>query len=550
MKKKVFFGILFSSLLTLALTLSLVVAALYNDFSGDHKKSVRALAAYIKKAVEKSGVEYLKETGVPGENRITLISSDGKVLFDNYKDVKTLESQSSYPEIIKAGATGKGEATRKSDLTGKQIYYYAQRLENGDILRVSVVTTSIFGVISNTVLITILIVLLALLLSVLAAGIFTKSIVAPINRLNLDNPLSNDTYGELTPLLSRMEKQNKKINLQFKELQAKQLEFNTITENMNEALVLFSEAKTVLYGNKSARQLFNFFNNNAGYLELCRDIEYIGCAKEAFLGTASSCKIEKNGRTYELSFNPVKGEKAYAAILFGVDITEKEQREIMRREFSANVSHELKTPLTSIMGYAEILVNGIAKKEDFPRFAQNIYLESKRLLSLIEDIIKLSHLDEENIKAEFRDIDLQRVSDKVLSELSDKADKNEVSLTLTGEVGIISGIEEIVHEMIYNLCDNAISYNKKGGSVSIRISNENSRVILSVKDTGIGIAPEHQTRIFERFYRADKSRFKKTGGTGLGLSIVKHGALLHKAEIELSSRVDVGTEIKLIFNKA
>jgi two-component system phosphate regulon sensor histidine kinase PhoR len=285
-----------------------------------------------------------------------------------------------------------------------------------------------------------------------------------------------------------------------------------------------------------------------GYLTLCRDIAYIRAVESAFDGRSSNEIIHKDGRVYQLTVNPVARNDACAAVLFAVDITEKEQIERMRREFSANVSHELKTPLTSIMGYAEIMMNGIAKPEDFSRFNGQIYTESKRLLTIIDDVIRLSRLDEESMKNEFKQVDLYELSQKVIHELGSKAEASDVTLSLKGKKLRVSGIEEVLHEIIFNLCDNAITYNKKGGGVTVKVSEQDDRVVLSVKDTGVGISPEHQTRIFERFYRVDKSRSKQTGGTGLGLSIVKHGAMLHDAEISLESALGKGTTIKLIFH--
>ena len=545
MKKRVFRSILLSSLFTLLLASSLIILFLYSDFTAERKHDLIIQASYISKALDETGIDYLKSIGHESTSRLTLVSPDGTVLYDNFADAATLGNHLDRPEIAEAVKKGSGVSTRLSDTLRERTYYYALRLDNGNILRVSMTTKSIPGVLGNTVAVILLILLLAIVIAVYTARFLTKSIVKPINHLNLDDPVSNNAYDELSPLLLRMDKQNKRINEQLKELEARQNEFDTITDNMNEALVIFGENRHVLLSNKSARRLFGSHAKGAGYLELCRDMEYIRCVEAAFEGKSASGNLSRNGRFYQLSVNPVIGNELCAAVLFAVDVSEKEQNEKIRREFSANVSHELKTPLTIIMGSAEIMQNGIAKQNDYPILAKQIYSESRRLLTLIEDIIKLSRLDEEGMKNEFSKIDLLALSDKVVSELRAKAEENNISLSLEGHSRIISGVEGVLHEMIFNLCDNAITYNKAGGSVTVSVSD--SGVILSVRDTGIGIAPEYQPRIFERFYRVDSSRSKETGGTGLGLSIVKHGAMLHHAEIELLSSPGAGTTVKLIF---
>lgn len=539
-----------SSLTILIMTSVLIIIALYNDYEEERKKELVTECSYIAAALEKADTDYLAKIGKDSQDRITLVSSNGTVLFDSAANVAVLENHLERPEIAAAMKNGSGEATRLSDTLDENTYYYAVKLTDGNVLRISITTASIFGIITDTAGIIVLILLLAVIIAILTARILTKAIVSPINKLNLDDPLSNNTYDELSFLLLRMDKQNKKISEQIGELEAKQNEFNTITESMKEALVIFGTNKHILFANTSAKVLFGNKNtNNIGYLELCRDVGYVRSVESAFLGKSSVERFIRNGRIYEMSLNPVKGNYSYAAVLFGVDITEKDQNEKLRREFSANVSHELKTPLTSIMGYAEIIQNGIAKPVDFPRFTEQIYSESKRLLTLIEDIIKLSRLDEQDLRKEFSPVDLLAISKRVINELTIKADLNSVSLSATGENCSILGIEGTLHEMIFNLCDNAITYNKVGGSVSIEVKKDGKYPVISVIDTGIGISPEHQTRIFERFYRVDKSRSKDTGGTGLGLSIVKHSAMLHNAEISLDSTLGVGTTIRVKFKE-
>lgn len=328
---------------------------------------------------------------------------------------------------------------------------------------------------------------------------------------------------------------------------AKQQEFEYITGAMNEGLVIYEEKGDILFENNSAKQILGDAVGKS-YLELCRDVNYIKAIDSAISGKHLSMKLNKHGRIYQLTANPVEGKSySYAAILFIIDITDKEQSEKIRREFSANVSHELKTPLTSIMGYAEIIENGIAKKEDIPRFAHDIHTEAARLLTLIDDIIKLSRMDEGDLCQEFVKVDLSELCKSVISTLSEKARTKNINIDYSGDISMVYGIKPLLYEMIYNLCDNAINYNKDNGKVTVKLQNGNGKINLSVSDAGIGIAPEHHDRIFERFYRVDKSHSKDTGGTGLGLAIVKHTAMLHKAEIALESQKGKGTTITVDF---
>ncbi|MEG0547067.1 MAG: ATP-binding protein [Oscillospiraceae bacterium] len=549
MKKRVFLSILLTSFATLFLTGSIMITVLYNDFSSEKKQELKTDAIYIYKAYPLTNLEYLKEIGKESKSRITLVSENGDVLYDNFAQSQTLENHKDRPEIAQALQNGTGEATRNSETLSEKTYYYAMKLDDGNILRIATTTKSFVGVLYKTAPIIIFIILISILGVVIVARLLTKAIVSPINKLNLDAPLSNNEYDELSPLLIRMDRQNKKIDDQLKKLTQKQKDFDFITDNMNEALVIFGGDGKVLSANKSAAVMFSLEDiSNNSYLELCRDANYLDIINSAFKGTQKSTKFNKNGRIYVLSATPVKGS---AAVLFGVDITEKEQAEKVRREFSANVSHELKTPLTSIMGCAEIMQNGLAKKEDFPHFSEQIYNESKRLLSLIEDIINLSRLDEGDFKNEFNQVRLKDVCEKAISALYKKAESKKVSLSFDGEDITINGFEPTLFEMVYNLCDNSITYNKEGGTVKINLYNdENNKIILSVADNGIGIEEKYKERVFERFFRVDKSHSKQTGGTGLGLSIVKHAALMHDAEIEIKSKVQEGTEIKIIFNKA
>ncbi len=551
MKKRIFWSILFSSFLTLILASVLLTAALYGNFSAEKKRDLAAECGYIAAAYENSDIAWLAETGRESDMRITLVAPDGTVLYDSFAYINTLDNHLGREEVAEALLNGTGEATRMSDSLGEKTYYYALRLGDGSVLRVSQTVKNLFGIISGAFLPVMLIVLMTVAGAAVTAHFLTKSVVSPVNSLDLDHPLSNNTYGELSPLLLRMDRQNKKITEQFEALEQKRNELGNIADSMKEALVLFGSGRHVLFSNKSADELFGIKSEkNPGYLELCRDISYVRAAEAAFAGSPASEKITRNGRIFQLTVNPVRDNKNYAAVLFASDITEKEQNDRMRREFSANVSHELKTPLTSILGCAEIMQNGIAKPEDFPRFIGQIHAEARRLISLIDDIIKLSRLDEDGLKKEFAPVDLYALSEKVIASLADKAAAAGVSLTLEGETAFVEGLAPTLYEMVANLCDNAVKYNKPGGSVTVSITGSGPSVRLSVRDTGIGIAPEHQSRVFERFYRVDKSRSKETGGTGLGLSIVKHGAMLHGAAIKLESNPGTGTLVTLLFNKS
>ncbi len=550
MKKRIYLNICLASLITLLLTSVLAAKVMYSSMTADLHDEVKHEAVFMSAAInnfdnQKDILSYVSYSGKHSENRISFINKDGTVLYENYADITTMDNHLGRPEIKSAIEKGTGEITRSSDTIGKQVYYYAVKLESGDILRIAAETKNVIGLLGVSAPRLIIIVLIIFIAAMITAKLLTDSIVKPINELNLDEPGANVTYDELSLLLVRMDKQNEKIRTQMEELSKQQQEFEYITENMSEGLVIFGTGGKIISANRSAK--FILGNENAlTYTELCHDTEYINAVKNALSGKQFTGRIEKGERVYGLSANPVNNSPGHGAVLFITDITERESSEKMRREFSANVSHELKTPLTSIMGAAEIIGNGIAKSEDIPHFAEQIHTEASRLLTLIQDIIKLSQLDENSIKAEFENVNLKSVCEDVISELEDKAEKKNVTISLKGSDMVIRGIRPVLHEMIYNLCDNAIVYNKENGSVIIELSESNQKKMLTVSDTGIGIAPEHQSRIFERFYRVDKSRSKSTGGTGLGLSIVKHGTMIHGGNVSLESKMNEGTKVTLL----
>lgn len=550
MKKRIYLSICLASLITLVLTLFFSARVMYRNMYGEVKSEVGNEAEYIAIAAENMDEKvlggYIEETGKRLKNRITFIAADGTVLFDNYASADSMENHLDRPEIKDAFEKGTGEITRSSSTLGEQTYYYAVRLKSGDILRIAKTTRSVGGLIGSSAVWLVIIAAAVAVVAVITAKLLADSVIKPINELDLNDPVSNVTYEELSPLLTRMDKQNKEISAQIEKLSEQKRELGYITGNMTEGLVIFGKDGTVLTANASAVKILG--NEGAAeYLELCRYPEYISAVESALGGKASDSKLHKDGRVYRMTVNPVEDSEKYGAVLFLVDITETESAEQMRREFSANVSHELKTPLTSIMGAAEIIENGIAKKEDIPHFAGQIHSEASRLLTLIQDIIRISRLDENDVTPEFEQVGLEQVCRTVAAELACKADDRGVTVNIKGGSVTVNGVRSILHEMIYNLCDNAIAYNKKGGSVNMILLEENGEKVLSVEDTGIGISPEHQARVFERFYRVDKSRSKETGGTGLGLSIVKHGAILHNATVSLESEPGKGTKITVRF---
>ena len=554
MKRRIFTSIFFASLLTLILTFAFVSAILYNNAATSIKREVRNESIYISEAIKSYNENiidissYLNSAGAKSLNRITLISSDGTVTYDNFAQIQTMDNHSVRPEFIDAMKTGQGEITRFSDTLGESTYYYALKLNNNDVLRIASTTKSILGIVTESIVWFILIFIFIILISLLIARLLTKVVVKPINKLDLDNPLSNDTYEELSPLLLRMEKQKKEIKNRMDELTKTRDDFNFITDNMSEGLVIFSEKGYVLASNKSANKILGI-SQKQYYLESCRDSSYIELIESSLNGKPHTAKINRSGYTYQLFASPVKEEsKNFATVLFITDITEKDQAEQRRKEFSANVSHELKTPLTSILGYAELISKEIAKKEDIPRFGELIHREAARLLQVIEDIIKLSKLDEADLIKEFEDVRLDELCLTVINDLKQKALGYKVKCSFEGQKTIIKGYFPILYEMIYNLCDNAIVYNKAEGSVILTLEKTDNKAVLTVADTGIGIPQDHLPRVFERFYRVDKSHSKDTGGTGLGLSIVKHAASLHHAKIDISSKINKGTKISISFN--
>lgn len=552
MRKRVFGSIFLTAIVTLLLTAGLFLLVVHAGLTRDLRGRLAREGGYIAAAVSADrDLEEIKALGTLCADRITLVKKDGTVLYDNETPTAEMENHGTRPEIRRAAETGVGEDSRLSETLETQTYYYALRLANGDILRIAATADSAFGALAGASPWIVLVVLLALLVAALLASRLTHVFLAPIVSLDLHDPLKNEAYDELSPLLHRIDRQNRRISIQMDELRRRQAEFDDITARMDEGLVLFSSSGDILFSNNVIHQLFPQDKAAGNYLTLCRDAAYVEAVEQALRGGSAHTRMEKNGRIWSLAASSVAEDGAgHAAVLLIVDITEREQAEQQRQEFTANVSHELKTPLTSIMGYAEIIEAGIAKPTDVVPFAGKIRTEAQRLLSLIEDIIRLSQLDAGGEEIPFEPIELQPLCCTVRSRLQSKADRLGLKIECTGENATVSGQRRTLEQMVFNLADNALAYNRPNGSVTIETGTDSDGApFVRVSDTGIGIAPADQKRVFERFYRVDKSHSKMTGGTGLGLSIVKHGAALHGAALTLDSTPNVGTRITLTFPK-
>ena len=553
MKRRIFLSMCLLAILTVLLSSMLTFVVMYRQIFDIMQREIEKEASYIAASLETAEDPRLFLHSVSTKaHRITLIADDGTVLFDSVERAENMENHRNRPEVSAALKNGIGKSVRLSRTLGKQTFYCAVLLKNGMVLRVANVMDSVYSAILSFVPYILFIIAVTLALALLIANRETKKIVEPINALNLQNPMSNDVYDELSPLLMRIGQQNKQIEDQMRALREKHEEFNAITQNMSEGLILLNEKADILSVNKSAIRIFggddssNYLHKNL--LTLSRNLTLRAVVKKALEGDHCEEILEMGDRHYRLTTNPVwVNGRVKGAVVLILDITEKRAAEQIRREFSANVSHELKTPLTSILGYAEIIKNGMVKIEDIPRFAERIYNEANHLIALIDDIIKLSRLDEDNIDIPRKRVNLLELSKRVCARLEPQAREKSVIISVSGQNGFVWGIEEILEQMIYNLCDNAIKYNKENGRVDVNISQSAKEVVLTVSDTGIGIPKEHQNRVFERFYRVDKSRSNRTSGTGLGLSIVKHGAMHHNAKIELESYPGQGTTIRLIF---
>lgn len=550
MTKRIFHSISAVAIGVFIASIMLFLYMTYNYFSAVQHRQLKTQTDLTSQGVKNEGISYFDGLEIDDNYRITWIDRDGRVIYDSNSDTTEMENHLEREEIKAAFKNGYGESSRYSNTLMERSLYSARLLPDGTVLRLSTAQSSILMILLGMAQPIAVIAFIALGLSVFLASRLAKAIVKPLNELNLDDPLSNDDYDELSPLLNRIERQQRQIKMQYAELQRKQAEFNAVTSDMNEGIILLNKTGDVLSLNKAAKKFFTFDTDCIGrnILKLKNNMKIQKLIKKASEGAASEKKIHTEKGEYQLNASPVISEDEVSGIvLLLFDVTEKEKAEHIRREFSANVSHELKTPLHTISGCAELMKNDMVRSEDIPKFSEQIYTEAQRMIALIEDIIRLSHLDEgaEDMKRE--KVDLHSIAKEVAISLEDKANMADVTVDVTGSSAVLYGIPQLLHGIIYNLCDNAIKYNQQGGSVSIDTKTDVNSVILTVADTGIGIPEEHRKRIFERFYRVDKSHSRAVGGTGLGLSIVKHAASLHNANISVQSIVDGGTTVTVIF---
>ena len=550
MTKKIFQSILLVAGCVLLASLLIIMGFLYDYFGGVEENQLRDELSLAAAAVEDGGTDYLSRL-TADRYRLTWIAADGSVLYDTRTDAESLENHASRAEVSQALTTGTGESTRYSSTLMEKTMYYAQRLDDGTVLRISISRATV-GMIAVGMIQPLLIVLIvALILSGLLARRLSRRIVDPLNSLDLEHPLDNDAYEELSPLLKRIHRQHVEIQTQLRELREKTDEFTQITGSMREGLVLLDEHGSILSINAAAQALFGADAQCMGrdFLTIERSHEISAAIQAAVTDGHSEVRAKRAGRVYQFDISRITSDgKLLGTVILAFDITEQEFAERNRREFTANVSHELKTPLQGIIGSAELIENGMVRPDDLPRFVGHIHAEAARLVTLIDDIIRLSQLDEGNAMPT-EPVDLLAVSQEAAENLHDAAAARDVTVSVTGQPSVIPGVRRLLYEVVYNLCDNAIKYNRDGGRVDITVAHDADGSGVTVADTGIGIAPEHQSRVFERFYRVDKSHSKASGGTGLGLSIVKHAVQYHHGRIELESTPGTGTTIRVIFPK-
>ena len=549
MTKKIFQSIIIVAATVLLASLTIILGVFYEYFGNIQKGQLTDELNLASVSVIKDGVDYLEQLQ-SDHYRLTWIDTDGTVLYDTETGNEKLENHKDRAEVKTAFEKGIGESTRYSATLMEKTRYYAKRLEDGTVLRISAkyATTGllVLGILQPIIFI----IIGALLLSGVLASRLSKRIVEPLNNLDLERPLENETYEEISPLLNRINRQSGEISKQLRRLEEKTDEFNQITESMKEGLVLLDNKGIVLSINPAARNIFGSDTQGAvghDFLRLDRSRTLSAAIEKTFEEGHSEIRIERMGREYQLDISRIESAgKVLGAVMLAFDITEQEYAERNRREFTANVSHELKTPLQGIIGSADLIETGMVKPEDMPRFIGHIRKEATRLVALIEDIIRLSQLDEGN-ELPCEEFDLMDIAEEVGQNLESAAGARDITLSLSGRNAIMYGVRRLMYEIVYNLCDNAIKYNLPGGKVEIMVDRKDEEAVLCVKDNGIGIAPEHQDRVFERFYRVDKSHSKSSGGTGLGLSIVKHAVQYHHGKLELKSEIGKGTEITVHF---
>lgn len=547
MRKKIFTLTIAIILTVLLLSFGVITDVLYNHFTTVSVNQLKDELTLAAQGVELSGIDYLKSVS-ENNYRLTLISDDGTVIYDTKSNETEMDNHLDREEIKKAFEEGEGSATRHSDTLGEKTLYEAKRLKDGSVLRISVSLAEVWVLLVGMIYPLAVIFVISVIIAFVLANRVSKSIVKPLLKLDLEHPADNNTYEELSPVLTEIRRQHGKIKEQMMKLSEQNDEFSQIISSMSEGLILLNEQGSIIAINRTARKIFGARDDAVGtdFLTLDRSPELSYAITEAEKNSRSEITLSKNGREYQFNISRIKSEdKTLGTLILGFDITEKAFAERNRQEFTANVSHELKTPLQSIIGSAELLQNGLVKPEDTARFIGNIKNEATRLVSLINDIIRLSQLDE---KAEptRESIDLTAIANEVVEVLTPSSEEKKIKLSLECDNITLNGVRRYIYEIIYNLCDNAIRYNKEGGKVDIAIKKRGKSTVITVADTGIGIPAEHQARVFERFYRVDKSHSKETGGTGLGLSIVKRAVMLHNGKVELTSTVGEGTTVKVV----
>ena len=549
MTSKILKSILSVAVAVLMSSIIIITGVLYQYFGNVQEDQLKDELSLAASATEQLGESYLE--GLDSDRyRLTWIDADGTVLFDSHADATAMENHADREEIKEALVSGTGSSTRQSSTLTEQTIYEATRLEDGSVLRISVSRATAFMLVLGMLQPITIVLVIAIVLSAWLAHRMAKRVVEPLNKLNLEKPMENDVYEELSPLLHRIHAQHMEIKSQVRTLKHKQDEFDQITGNMKEALILLDNTGRILSINPAARTLFNTGITCIGedFLTVDRKQNMPLALEKAKVQGHSDFRDKKNGKEYLFDLSRIDSDgKNHGMVILAFDITEQVNAEKHRQEFTANVSHELKTPLQSIIGSAELMENGIVKDEDVPRFVGRIRKEATRLVTLIDDIIRLSQLDE-GTEMPHEDVSLRVLSEEICETLSDAAKMKNVSLEVTGDDGVINGVRRLLYEVVYNLCDNAIKYNNPGGSVKVSVEQKPGTVYLRVQDTGIGISPEHQDKIFERFYRVDKSHSKQSGGTGLGLSIVKHAVQYHHGKITVESELNTGTTISVQFN--
>ena len=544
MTSKIFRSTVVVAVVVLLCSLGIIMGVLYSHFTDVQVQQLKDELSLAVTGTEQYGNAFLENVEAD-RFRVTWIDADGTVLFDTQVDQTTMENHADREEIREAFEIGSGSAVRNSSTLTEQTFYEARRLKDGTVLRISTKQASAWALMIDLLWPIILIALLAIGLSLILARRMAKNIVEPMNNLDLEHPLSNNTYEELSPLLRRINQQHLQIDAQMRKLQHKTDEFIQITSHMQEGLVVLDKETHIRSINSAAMKVFGAEESCVGssFFQVNRSNSLRQALNDALDRGHGSVMQELEGRIYRFDMSSIQSDgNLLGAVILAVDVTEAQNAEQMRREFSANVSHELKTPLQGIIGSAELLESGMVKPGDTSRFVGYIRKEASRLVNLIEDIIRLSQLDE-GVQLPAEQVDMLALAEDVKEILAPSAAEKQISIAVSGAGFTILGVRRMLQEIIYNLCDNAIKYNVPGGSVTIHA--ENNRLVVS--DTGIGIPAEHKDRIFERFYRVDKSHSKASGGTGLGLSIVKHAAAYHNAHISLESTPGKGTTITIQF---